>query len=250
MKKLLPIILLIAGLLVVGLVFFAVSKNKAKVASNTEEDTEDNEVVAEISMSDRPFTTLTPSADGHWLKLNVVGIKNSPAKLEYELMYIVSDGRTQGVPGIIDLKGESSIERNLLMGSESSGKFRYDAGVEKGTLTLKFRNEKGKLTGKLVTDFKLYNNNLNLNSADDALKFTLDKADKKTFFVVMSTFGLPSTISGNLDRGPFAILASSTTAHLGKADLGDGTYQMWDGSTWKEFNKTTSVNSSVFVSTK
>ena len=63
-------------------------------------------------------------------------------------------GIQQGVPGTAKLDG-GDIERKMLLGSESSGKFRYDEGVKGGTLTLRFRNSKGRLIGKLSTEFTL-----------------------------------------------------------------------------------------------
>lgn len=150
MKKYLPIILFVVGLLVVVGVYFFVIKGKS-----TGESTEDL-IVAEIPVGERPSASLTPSMDGHWLKMKVEDIKvKGAASMDYELLYKISDGRTQGVPGTIQLEGQSSIERNLLLGSESSGKYRYDEGVESGSLTLRFRNSSGKLLGKLSTDWTL-----------------------------------------------------------------------------------------------
>ncbi|MEK7497926.1 MAG: hypothetical protein AAB656_03335, partial [Patescibacteria group bacterium] len=121
MKKYLPIVLFIVGLLVlVGVYFFII---KGKSAGGDSEDL----IVAEIPVGERPSASLTPSMDGHWLKMEVSDIKVKGAEsMDYELLYKIGDGRTQGVPGTIELKGQSSIERNLLLGSESSGKFKYD----------------------------------------------------------------------------------------------------------------------------
>ncbi len=149
MKKLLPIILFLVGLVVFAGVYFFVIKGK-KVSEEVED-----EPVAEIPAEMRPFASLTPSSDGHWLKLLIRDIKIEAVSLDYELLYKTREGNTQGVPGTIKLEGQTQIERDLLLGSESSGKFRYDEGVSEGSLTLRFRNEKGKLVGKLSTDFTL-----------------------------------------------------------------------------------------------
>jgi hypothetical protein len=55
------------------------------------------------------------------------------------------------VPGTVQLSGD--VEKKLLLGSESSGKFRYDTGITGGTMTIRFRNSSGKLLGKLETAF-------------------------------------------------------------------------------------------------
>ena len=151
MKKYLPFILLGVGILVVVLVYFFVIKGKSADIGEQVEDA----VVAEIPQDKRPSAALIPSMDGHWLKMKIESIKLDAATMDYELLYKIGDGRTQGVPGTIKLAGQTSIERNLLLGSESSGKYRYDDGVEGGTLTLRFRDSKGKLLGRLSTDWKL-----------------------------------------------------------------------------------------------
>src|SRR4030042_958539 len=185
MKKFLPIVLLILGVVVLsGAYIFIKGEKKQKEVVPVSQD----ETVQEIPLEKRPITSLTPSTDGHWLKLKVENIIIDAASMDYELLYQLPDGRTQGVPGTIKLNGVSEIERDLLMGSESSGKFRYDEGVEKGTLTLKFRDDTGKLIGKLSGDFHLQSAVAILNSVDGKFTYTLNKTPKSGYFIVMETF--------------------------------------------------------------
>jgi len=188
-KRYLPIILFLIGLLFFGGVI-AFVKSRGSTSQTTEEES-----VAELPMSQRPFTSLSPTKIaangnyGHWLTLNIKNINVPGAKtVEYLLEYTIEDGRTQGVPGQVELKGQD-IQRDLLLGSESSGKFTYDKGVEKGKLTLKFRDSKGKLIGKLLTDFHLQTNTTEITSVDGSYKVTLPKIIKGVYFVTMKTFG-------------------------------------------------------------
>lgn len=163
MKKYLPLILIGVGLLLLVGAFFFVKNSMNKGG-------EEEETVKEIPVEQRPLVSLTPSSDGHWLKLKIEKIKVAKAaSMDYELLYSLADGRTQGVPGTIKLDG-SDIVRDLLLGSESSGKFRYDEGVTGGTMTIRFRDVKGKLIGKLST------------------KFTLTSPKRGVFEVTMDTF--------------------------------------------------------------
>lgn len=113
MKKWLPVILVALGVLTA--LFFVFKKTSGDVKA-----------------------TLTPSDDMHWLKLDVSGISSSADSMEYELIYSLPDGRIQGVPGTIKLEGKRKIERDILLGTESSGNYYYDEGVETGSLTLRF----------------------------------------------------------------------------------------------------------------
>ncbi|MEK7526608.1 MAG: hypothetical protein AAB546_03960 [Patescibacteria group bacterium] len=202
MKKYLPIALFVLGLVVFTGVYFFVIKGK----NNKPVEVED--VVAEIPFDQRPVTTLTPFKDGHWLKLSISSIKVKASTLDYELLYQTQEGAMQGVPGSIKLEGSANIERELLLGSESSGKFRYDEGVETGTLTLRFRNEKGKLIGKLSTKFHLQEASDEITSDDGKFKFKLTKKPKSGFFLTMDTFGIPGVTTAP-SSGPYGIFTDN-----------------------------------------
>lgn len=246
MKKYLPIILVIGGLLVFVIAFISM---RGKKPENNQVGNEDDEVVAEIPFEKRPFTTLTPTSDGHWLNLKIDKINVSDAaSLDYELLYEVPDKPSQGVPGSVQLKGNDVVEQKLLLGSESSGKFRYDEGVESGTLTLRFRNSKGKLVGKLTTDFHLQSNAEKLVSSDAKFSFTLSKKPTKTYFVTMNTFGSSATLTSTPKVGPYGIFSSDATKYSGTVEMGEGDYYLIDGSQATKVNKTSPTNIGVFAS--
>jgi len=213
MKKFLPLIILLIGVLVLVGVFFFLKGRKS-------ESSEGEEKVPEVAFPDRPVTSLTPSNDGHWLKLKVEKIKVKAKTLDYELLYELPDGRTQGVPGTVELSGVTKVERDLLLGSESSGKFRYDEGVKEGTLTLRFRNEKGKLTAKFTTPFALLSEAKELTSVDGKFTFTLDESSD-AFFIVMETFGAPDGYPSGITTGPYGVFSVSEDIS-GVVSLGAG----------------------------
>ena len=218
MKKYLPFILLGVGVLVlVGVIFFVRGRGKDEVV--------EEENVAEIPFELRPVASLTPSEDGHWLNMVIEKIVFDAASMDYELLYNLPDGRTQGVPGTIKMDGQDAIERDLLLGSESSGKFRYDEGVENGTLTIRFRNDKGKLTGKLTTDFLLLTNVSGVESSDGNFAYKFTDPIEEIYYVVMGTFGVPSDPPSGVKSGPYGLF-SSVDAEEDKAELLTGTAEV------------------------
>lgn len=202
-KKFLPLILLGVGILILVLVFIVIKNKKSVVVED------DSNTLAEIAFVDRPFASLTPTSDGHYINLKIDKIKLPKAvSLDYELLYSLPDGRTQGVPGTVDLKGETTFERKLLLGSESSGKFRYDEGVEEGSLTVRLRDSKGKLLAKFSTKFHLQSNVAELTSIDQNFTYTFDKKPKGMYFVTMETFGLLDSSITSVASGPYGIFTS------------------------------------------
>ncbi len=201
MKKFLPLILLGVGLLVVVVALFVVKGGKKDVV-----DEEEN--VAEIPLEKRPLVKLVPSEDGHWLDLSISEVMvDGAASVDYELLYTKLDGRVQGVPGKVALNG-NSIERKLLLGSESSGKYTYDEGIEGGKLSLKFRNESGKLVGKLEGEWVLESNQDEITSSDGKVVVTFASVPEDVFYVLMPVFGMPEAVSENVMAGPYGLFTS------------------------------------------
>lgn len=234
LKKYAPLILLLLGIVVLVVVFVLV---KGKGDGSV---TEDESFLIDVPLSERPVTTLTPSDDGHWLTLTIEEIEIDAISLDYELLYKLPDGRTQGVPGTVALKGGVKIERELLLGSESSGKFRYDEGVEKGTLTLRFRNKKGKLIAKFSTEFMLLSETAKLATSDEDFSVDLSKKSDE-FFVVMETFGIPEMPATEVVAGPYGVFSSAKTAPTGTVNISSGILSQWSGKAWEKVSGKTSA---------
>ncbi len=217
MKKYLPFILvLVAATVLVG-GFLVIKKITQPVV--TDNSQQDDAVVPDLPDNQKPVAALVPTPDGYYLTLNVDGIKvPSATSMDYELLYKANNNgtqTTQGVPGTIQLNGATSETRKLLLGSESNGKFRYDKGVETGTLTLRFRDGTGKLLGKVKTDWHLQTGTMNLSSVDGSFKYTLTKSATGVWFVTMQPFGTPDSSKVVVFKNGWAIYASDGLPHVG-----------------------------------
>jgi hypothetical protein len=222
MKSKLPLILLGAGALVVIVAFLMLRRP----AGEAEED------APELPFSQRPFARLVPTKDGHYLNMIVSDFKvPNAASMDYELYYDTAEGITQGVPGKVNLDGKTSVERELLLGSESSGKFRYDEGVDDGTLTLRFRDAGGKLIGKVAGQWALLSGTDTLSSLDGKFAYTLDE-ESDAFFIVMPTFGLPESAPAEVTVGPYGVFASEIGPFPGEVNLSGNVYG-WYANNWE-----------------
>ncbi len=220
MRKNLPLILIGGGVLIILLAVFVVIRTlKGSTSSNT---TDQAEVVPELVQSQWPVVTLTPTTDatipnslGHLLDLKVQKI-NVPgaATMDYLLVYNTTDGGQQGVPGTIQLTS-ADVDKNLLLGSESSKHFRFDEGVSQGTITITFRNGSGKSMGKLSSAFHLQTSTLGLSSANGKFNYTLDKLVKNVYFVTMPTFVQPDPSLYVVWQNGYGVFASDGLPHSG-----------------------------------
>jgi hypothetical protein len=245
MKKYLPIILFAVGLVVVVGTFLFV---RGRGGSSTDNDDEN---VAELPFEKKPIASLTPSEDGHWLTLIIDKIEVDAETLDYELVYVLPDGRNQGPGGSIKLKGEKKLERRLLLGSESSGNYYYDEGVENGTLTLRFRNKKGKLLAKLSTDFTLATGTQEYKSFDGKFTFTrLNKNMPNDYYIVMETFGAEKVPDEKLISGPYGIFSSSSVEEPGKVNMNGEKLYLYKNNDWLLLEGNKTVDIGIFVSTE
>jgi hypothetical protein len=192
--------------------------------SQKEDVEEDETALLNVSLADRPVVSLTPTSDGHYLWLKVEKIVIDAASVDYELLYQNKEGVTLGVPGMQELEGIENFDVELLLGSESSGKFRYDEGVKEGSVILRFRNDQGKLLAKFESEFRLYNDVTELISPDGNVKVVLsDPTDD--FFIVMESIGIPNnfpTSHEDILDGPYGLFSSAEVKNVEMVEVSKG----------------------------
>ncbi len=202
-KKYLPFILLGVGVVVLVIVFWIV-KGKKEVTPTKEEEV----ALMEVALADRPVVSLSPDAEGHYLTLKVSKLLKSASKAEYILEYRTKEGVNQGTSGEIDMANDT-YENNLLLGTESSGKFRYDNAVENGSITILFRNDKGKLLTKFRSEFHMQKDATELTSTDGKFKYTLNKAPKGVLYLTMPSIGILADAPAGSVVGNYVLMAAS-----------------------------------------
>ncbi|MEA3355363.1 MAG: hypothetical protein U9Q63_02690, partial [Patescibacteria group bacterium] len=150
LKIFIPIIAIIA---IIGGIFFF--KNKTKKTKTPEQiETRKIEQINKLALKDRPFVTLIPRSDGKEVTLGVDKVFNA-TNAEYELEY-QTDTLIQGVFGNLEFTDKNMpLSKDLLFGSCSKGKCRYDEGVIGGSLTMRFKG--GDESYTLKSDFNLQN---------------------------------------------------------------------------------------------
>lgn len=221
MKKYLPLIFIGGGVLVLAIAAFVIIKSiKGSVSSGTSKQTEN---IPELAQSAWPVVSLTPTQDatipfslGHLLDFKVQKI-NVPkaATMDYLLVYNTIDGGQQGVPGTIQLTG-GDIDKVLLLGSESSGHYRFDDGVSQGTITITFRDSSGNSLGKLSSDFHLQTGEIGLSSVDNKFTYNLTTLAKGVYFVTMPTFVQPADATSYVVwQNGYGVFASDGKPHSG-----------------------------------
>lgn len=204
----------------------------------------------EESISERPFVSLSPTADGHWVELEVKAIKEGTKSIDYELIYFAGESGNKierGVAGSFELKNEKSFSRKILFGSESCTtgkcKYKFDENVSEGILSLKLRSDAG--LEKFESAFRLQKGSEGkggLTTGDGNFKFVSENIPKNNFFLTISTIGVPEQLPGKIAALPYGIFPSVS----GKGEVSFKTSEetakilFWDGTKWQELQGTLS----------
>ncbi|MEK7513443.1 MAG: hypothetical protein AAB580_00965, partial [Patescibacteria group bacterium] len=203
LKYIIPAIIIV---LIVGIYIYKKPKN----TETTKPASRKVEQINQLALKDRPFVTLTPRSDGKEVTLGIDKVTNA-TKVEYEMEY-QADNLIQGVFGNIDFTQEPTpVAKNLLFGSCSKGKCRYDENVSGGSLTLRF--DGGSEAYTLKSDFNLQNmfDRQGVFTSKD-IKATLDVGKSglpsATYLIISGTMGLPAPVDGEVLAGPYAFLAA------------------------------------------
>lgn len=196
----------------------------------------------EATIMERPFVTLEPTTDGHWVNLEVSNLKSDLKSVDYELIYFAGDIGNKierGVAGSVELKGDRSFSRKILFGSESCTvkcKYKFDENVSEGVLTLKLRGDGG--VEKFESSFRLQKGTEakeGLTTGDGNFKIQADNLLATSYFLTISPIGIPGELTGTIAAIPYAVFPSVTmkgTVSF-KTSLTNAKVLFWQGTKWQ-----------------
>lgn len=136
------LVAIVIVLAVVGIGLFALSRlnggfgNKEKSSILPQ-----NEIFPTVPASVK--VNLSADSKKQEATLTISGIPNGTESIEYELSYEAQGGIPKGVIGTIEPDGESTVDRQITLGTCSSGTCVYDKGIKSIKVTLRFDGEKG-----------------------------------------------------------------------------------------------------------
>lgn len=131
----------IGALILVVLGGIAVVKSLSQPPPPTEEE----ETQVELLPADPNIVVeLSAARDKRSVDLSVSKIPAGTVSVEYELSYNTGEGLPKGALGKISLNSKTEVERNILLGTCSTGgKCSYDTGVTSVKLVLRFNHPDG-----------------------------------------------------------------------------------------------------------
>jgi hypothetical protein len=143
-KKYIAIVAAVVVVLLAGVSFMVLGKKQSNTAASNKTELPTNSEVVPTVDSSVKVTVEPTDASKHTIALKVNGLPNGTETLEYELTY---DTKAQGLQGIVpdpvNVKGKTSFEKDILLGTESSGAKTYHEVVGPIKVSLKFTGSYG-----------------------------------------------------------------------------------------------------------
>ncbi len=271
MKKVAIILVLVLAVITLGV--FGFKKITGRPAAVPAEPTPIPEPPIEESIGKRPFVSLLPTSDGHWVTMEVKNLPKGTAGLEYDLIYLaevegikIERGVTTG-GNPIELDGASEYSKKMLFGSASCTtgvcKYKYDENVTEGTLALKVI---GQETVKYETAYRLQGGaeakTEGFSTGDGKFRLTATSLPAKTLYLTTSTIGVPTplpagVIPKTVPYGIFPALSGKADVFF-KTDLTEPVIYAYTGRTWQKLTTTvkdgeamaSTSGASIFILTK
>lgn len=135
---------LIAGVAFVVItiaIYFLFIFQKGPTKTKTAETEGEVQELTDLSITDRPYVTLTPTTDGAEIIISIENMSKFE-RIEYELTYladnpqIAGDKITRGATGTDVNTKDPKYKKSILLGTASRGVRSPDTGIEDGKLTL------------------------------------------------------------------------------------------------------------------
>jgi len=213
MKNKKSFIIGVVALIVLGGGFFLIRSSKKQVA---EETTAKIPQIETIDSEKLPYLRLTPKENNHKLLLSILDAKGFE-KIEYELIYELEDGLTRGATGDINLAEKN--QKEILLGTCSSGKCKYDEGVIGGELIINLQKDDKLYSSQ--TKFVLLQKGDNFTSDDEKITITA-----KNSFCLLIGGGLPAETEKEVVSGPYILSNTSENSQAELENL-DGNLLVW-----------------------
>jgi len=202
-----------------------------KKTTTTTKATPTKTVQKELVLSDvqKPIASLIPSTDGHNLKLKIENIPSNINQMDYEVIYSAVDSGLEMEKGVGDTVkiNSTSIEKDLLLGTASCTngcKYKYDAGVTGGTLSLTFYTNDNQSvvyeTSFILKTSADIKKDGGLSLVLENFKIKATTTSKSDYFVVIKNFpAYYSVFSSGTGKGSVTTISPETVTKEDKTSL-------------------------------
>src|SRR3989344_3599734 len=196
-KKNIYIIASISLVVIAVAVYFLFIFQKAPKEIETDEGSSFVESIEKIDAANKPFVTLTPTADGAEIIISIENVSYFD-RSEYELTYQADNPQVSGEKiqrGSVETGVDTSQEKykkSLLLGTGSRGVRTPDTGITNGQLALHlFKGDIEYLSETKWDRFEIGTSGGDISDQSGNFSLTVPKLAKNYWVIIADTIGVP-----------------------------------------------------------
>lgn len=235
------LIVIVLGALAGGWWYMRKSKTAAAPAQ-TEKKKKVSEPINVITVTERPFVNILPTADGKNILIRVEALKKPATEAEYELEY-QAGSLLQGAFGNIKLDKVPSETRVLLGSCSAGGACSYHTDVQGGTLLMRYS---GPENYALKTEWKYIENKTKetaVSSKDGKFQVSGSELAKQKLMVITNSPGYPAdptkpVVSEHYTLAFAGEVKGKLKVSIRAKEEGKLTIQGWNGESWVSYPST------------
>ena len=242
MKKKLLIVLPVVALLIVGAIFlFNKNKKPAAVANQTVTKKKVQSPVNVIAVAERPYLSLEPSADGHYITITVAEVKKTASQLDYEMEY-QTGSMLQGFGGLIKLDKIPVSDKKLFGSQSAGGAITYHEDIQGGNLLAQFTGSENYAVKSAWRYFTNSGKVSEFSSQDTKFTIKNQELSKYSYIVIYNSPGYPSGLKGEVISDPYVVTTEkslktiSSNFEVSIRASEDAQVMGYDGSKWQKMD--------------
>ena len=195
------IIAAIAFVIITVAIYFLFIFQKSPPKTKSQETSGEVKELADLTIADRPYVTLTPTTDGAEIIISIENMSKFD-RIEYELTYladnpqIAGDKLTRGATGTDINTKDPKYKKSILLGTASRGVRSPDTGIADGKLTMHMFKQDEEYQSETAWTL----NHIGLSAStigDKEGNFSMDVPSLGKYFwvIVADTVGLPPNVT-------------------------------------------------------
>lgn len=240
-KKVLVIALLLIIAIVTGVVLFVKNKKTAAPVATTATKKKVQSPVNVIAVADRPYISLEPSADGHYITTNVIEVKKTATQLDYEMEY-QTGSMLQGFGGLIKLDKLPVSDKKLFGSQSAGGAITYHEDIKGGNLLAQFTGTESYAVKSAWRYFANSDQASEFSSQDTKFTVGNQELSKYSYIVIYNSPGYPAGLKGETISDPYVVRAEKSLKTISSnfavsiRSSEEGQIMGYDGAKWQKMD--------------
>ncbi|HOC07496.1 MAG TPA: hypothetical protein PLX28_00100 [Candidatus Woesebacteria bacterium] len=208
--KIIIAVSVLVALLIAGGIWFSSRGNRDQ--DNNEQPVTKQKITPKtnlIPVSERPFMQLEPTADGHYVVINVIEVKKPADSLNYEMEY-QTGSMLQGFQGFLKLDQLPASDKKLFGSQSAGGAITYHEDIKGGSLLAEFIGPEAYAVKSSWRYFTNSDRQSAFSSQDTKFTIANDSLARYSYLIIYNSPGYPAEVEGEVVSDIYTVSAETS----------------------------------------